>query len=259
MTAVQSAKQATKRVGVIGGSFDPVHRGHVAIAEGVAKHFNLQQMRFLPCSVHSFGKAFVASTEQRLAMLELAIASLKNQAEGVTYSIDTQEIERDAVSYTVDSCEALRCSLGDDAIICFVMGSDSLSGLHKWKRWQHITELVNVVIVDRARESALGEQPEVISEPDSEFDIEASKFLTIRPQPEVLEWLEQTADSIDEPAGQIARLRLPPLPFSSTTIRSQLKARVSTSANEDIALENTLLQALHPDVFNFINKHHIYA
>ena len=83
-----------QRIGLFGGSFDPVHKGHIQIAAGVAAYCNFDEVRFLPCAQHALGKAYSANGEQRLKMLELAIS----RAGLANLTMDSRELAREGVS-----------------------------------------------------------------------------------------------------------------------------------------------------------------
>ena len=116
-----------RRVGLIGGTFDPVHYGHLVIAEEVCAVLTLDDMIFIPAGQppHKPGRR-ITRAEDRLKMLELAIAS--NQA----FSLSRIEIERVGVSYTVETLRTLRAEWGVEVMLYFVIGWDSLEELHTW-------------------------------------------------------------------------------------------------------------------------------
>ncbi len=127
---------------MLGGSFDPVHLGHIAVADLVYGLIEPDELRFMPCKIAPHKAAFYCEEEHRVAMLELA---LQNRP----YLIDTYELKQATTSYSVQSMKALREKLGAEASIMFVMGYDSLQNLHSWWHWQELFELVNLLIVGR--------------------------------------------------------------------------------------------------------------
>jgi nicotinate-nucleotide adenylyltransferase len=131
-----------KIIAVFGGSFDPVHKGHMAVAELVESQIKPDELRFLPCHVAPHKNGLHAEAHHRVAMLNLA---LKNKP----YQIDRFEVDKDTVSYSVLSLAALRERVGQDVSICFVIGYDSFQGLHSWKNWQQLPQLANLVVVGR--------------------------------------------------------------------------------------------------------------
>ena len=131
------------RIGIFGGSFDPVHYGHLLLAELCRESCQLDEVRLVPAAVppHKQGRGR-APDEDRLAMLNLAIgghASLKVWA---------VELERGGVSYTVDTLRALHEAQPNDELF-FLMGADSLYDFPNWREPAEICELASIVVVDR--------------------------------------------------------------------------------------------------------------
>ncbi|VXC59134.1 nicotinate (nicotinamide) nucleotide adenylyltransferase [Massilia sp. 9I] len=134
-------------IALLGGSFDPVHHGHVALAALFADLLHPDQLRILPARPWQ-KSSLLASDAQRVAMLELAFA---HQPFAVT--IDLQEIERGSATYTVETLRALRAelnnSVGGEASIVFVMGADQLQKLDSWRDWQALFDLTNLGVAAR--------------------------------------------------------------------------------------------------------------
>lgn len=126
------------RIGVFGGTFDPVHNGHLALAEAALSAFALDRVLFVPGHVTPFkiGRG-TAPDADRLAMLRLAIADHPR------FDISTIELDRGGVSYTVDTLEALRAAHPDDEL-WFLIGLDSLLTLGHWHRSHDILRLATV-------------------------------------------------------------------------------------------------------------------
>ncbi|GAC1568759.1 MAG: nicotinate-nucleotide adenylyltransferase [Ktedonobacteraceae bacterium] len=120
--------QGTRRVGVIGGTFDPVHYGHLVIAEEVHAALDLAEMVFVPAGQQPHKPdSQVSTAEHRLAMLELALAS------NAHFSISRVDLERPGPSYTVDTLRLLRQQWGEQTAIYFVIGWDSLEYFFTWR------------------------------------------------------------------------------------------------------------------------------
>lgn len=130
-------------IALLGGSFDPVHRGHVALAALFAGLLQPDQLRILPARPWQ-KSSLRASDSQRVAMLELAFAG---QAFAVT--IDLQEIERGSATYTVETLRGLRAELGAGCSIVFLMGADQLQKLDTWRDWQELFALANLGVAAR--------------------------------------------------------------------------------------------------------------
>lgn len=131
------------RLGIFGGSFDPVHYGHLLLAELCREHAELNEVRLVPAATppHKQDQGRAAG-EDRLQMLDLALG-----AHPQLRSWDF-ELNRGGVSYTVDTLEALHKERPDDEL-CFLMGADSLFDLPNWRAPERICELATIVVVDR--------------------------------------------------------------------------------------------------------------
>ncbi|CAN7222226.1 nicotinate (nicotinamide) nucleotide adenylyltransferase [Massilia sp. LjRoot122] len=130
-------------IALLGGSFDPVHHGHVALAALFAELLQPDQLRILPARPWQ-KSSLQASDAQRVAMLELAFS---RQPFEVT--IDLQEIERGSATYTVETLRGLRAELGDAASVVFLMGADQLQKLDTWRDWQELFALANLGVAAR--------------------------------------------------------------------------------------------------------------
>lgn len=130
------------RIGILGGTFDPVHFGHLRPALDLADALGLDTLRLLPCHQPSHRGRPGASTMQRIAMLRHAI-------EGVPrLMVDTRESERDKPSYSVDTLQSFRDEFAD-AQLLFFMGLDAFQNFCNWHQWQRILELAHLVVVPR--------------------------------------------------------------------------------------------------------------
>ena len=138
-----------ERLGVFGGSFDPVHVGHLIMAEEALQRLRLDRLLFVPASrpAHKRSRA-LASIEHRVAMLRLAVRGEPR------FEVSTVEAERDGVSFTVDTLEALARS---GRALYFVMGQDSLDDFPTWREPERIARLARLVVVPRGR----GRRPSV--------------------------------------------------------------------------------------------------
>lgn len=127
---------------VYGGTFDPVHRGHVAVAECVADALGCR-VGLLPAADPPHRATPGASAAQRAAMLHLAIAGLPQ------LQVDERELRRAGASYTVDTLSELRSEIGPRPSLIWVLGADALQGLASWKQWQRLLELGHLLAVER--------------------------------------------------------------------------------------------------------------
>ena len=131
------------RVGVLGGTFDPIHAGHVDIASAAGRSLDLTEVRFVTNRRAPHKPAAEASTHHRHAMV--ALATMSDEA----FLADPREMDREGVSYTIDTLESLRGEL-PEADLFFLVGGDSLRDLHSWHRWRDIMDLATIVAVSRA-------------------------------------------------------------------------------------------------------------
>ena len=133
---------ARGRLGLFGGTFDPVHFGHLRAALELAEGTALERLYLVPNHRQVHRDPAAASTEDRLAMLELAVEGVER------LEVDPREALRDGPSYTVDTLEAVRAEV-PDATLVFFMGLDAFSDFPGWHRPERILELANLVVVDR--------------------------------------------------------------------------------------------------------------
>jgi nicotinate-nucleotide adenylyltransferase len=134
----------TRCVALLGGSFDPVHNGHVALASHFAQLLQPDQLRIVPALCPWQKGGLVATPEQRCAMLELAFTEA-----GLPFTLDRQELDRGTPSYTIDTLRAVRAELGPDASIVFLMGADQLQHLDTWRDWRDLFDLAHFGVAAR--------------------------------------------------------------------------------------------------------------
>jgi nicotinate-nucleotide adenylyltransferase len=134
---------ARKRVGILGGSFDPVHRGHMGLAAQVREKFQLDHVLFIPAyiSPHKQNQK-PASSDHRLAMLKLAIASHP------LFLISEMELLRKEVSFTVDTLSVLTAEQPDTDFF-LIMGNDAFQGIKTWKSADRVLEMCHVIVATR--------------------------------------------------------------------------------------------------------------
>jgi len=183
------------KIGVLGGTFDPVHFGHLRPALDVAEQLNLDHVRLIPCSVPPHRAQPQATVQQRLTMLQLAI---KNNSQFV---VDDREIQREGPSYTVDTLKSLRDEFPETALY-LILGTDAFLGLQTWHQWEQIIALAHIVVMQR---------------PDEKLDISE----------EFKQWYQKhlvKADKQTELAGSIWPVNVMQLAISATFIRQQITA-----------------------------------
>ena len=132
------------KLGILGGTFDPVHNGHLKIAVEVKQALGLDQVIFIPAGQSPFKVAYTMTpAEQRLEMLRLAMTGDPGMV------ISTVETERPGISYTVDTLNELRQQYSDDTGLYFIMGRDSLEKFAEWREPKKIIELASLVVIPR--------------------------------------------------------------------------------------------------------------
>jgi nicotinate-nucleotide adenylyltransferase len=134
-----------KLIGINGGTFDPVHYGHLRPALEVMQHLGLEQVRFVPCfrPVHK-GEPNV-SAQQRSEMIRLAINKQPK------FALDTIEMDKGGPSYMVDTLRILKQDFADSALI-LMMGTDAFAKFDSWHKWQDILDLANILVMHRPGE-----------------------------------------------------------------------------------------------------------
>jgi nicotinate-nucleotide adenylyltransferase len=214
----------TRCVAVLGGSFDPVHKGHVALAEYFAVLLVPDELRIIPAGNPWQKDGLVAAAEHRLAMAELAFRSL-----AVPVVLDEQEIRREGATYTMDTLRALRAELGQQTSIALLVGADQLQKLHTWKEWRQLFEYAHICAASRPGFSV--DAAHLPAEVAHEFACRAATPEQIRTTPHGLCYLA-TSLSIE---------------ISATEIRAALKRQESAGS------------LIPPGVLDYIQQHHLYT
>ncbi|MBI5438190.1 MAG: nicotinate-nucleotide adenylyltransferase [Nitrosomonadales bacterium] len=212
-------------IGIFGGTFDPVHYGHLRLAEEMLELANLRQIRFIPTGTPPHRNAPQVSAQHRSAMVQLAIADQP------AFMLDTREVNRTTPCYTVDTLRELRTDLGITQPLCLLMGGDAFLQLHTWHEWEQLFELAHIVVGYR---------------PGFTID-ERIHSATAELQQHYQQRLCTADDLSRRPSGGIAELAIPKLEISATDIRR----RVS---------ENRTIRYLLPNaVAGYIHQHHLYT
>jgi nicotinate-nucleotide adenylyltransferase len=131
-------------IGLFGGTFDPIHFGHLRPAFELSQALKLAEVRFLPAGnpPHRQWQAPLASAELRLAMVKAAVAGEKR------FVVDDREVRRAGASYSVDTLTELRGEFPERSL-CLMLGMDAFLGLPNWHRWREILDLAHVVVWHR--------------------------------------------------------------------------------------------------------------
>lgn len=211
----------SKGVGIFGGTFDPIHIGHLRTSVELRKVLGLREMRLIPNAQPPHRIQPETSAKHRIAMLQLA---LKNESGLVA---DDRELRRQGPSYTLDTLADIRDEIGIETPLCLCIGMDSLINLSQWHRWRDLTSLAHIVAVARPGWH-LPQSGEVL------------KF--IHEHRATSEELLQA-----QPAGKVLIKEITLLPVSATGIRQALQRGES-------------IRYLVPDnVIDYIRQHQLYS
>ncbi len=208
---------------LLGGSFDPVHAGHIGLAHYYCTLLHPDELRLIPAGQPWQKAGIQTPAEHKIAMLKLAFSHWP-----VPVQIDTQEIQRPGPSYTVDTLRELRRTLGEHVSLVWVIGADQLTNFHTWHEWRQVFGLTNLCIAARPGyaldKAAL----------DSEVAQEISRRLASPSQ------LRQTASGLSHIAYNLA------WDVSSTVVRESLK------------LGKPVRDLLPTPVLDYAQHHHLY-
>ncbi|BBM02142.1 nicotinate-nucleotide adenylyltransferase [Microbulbifer sp. GL-2] len=228
LAAIEEVILATKRhsIALFGGTFDPVHFGHLRMALELRQALGFDEMRLLPSHQPRHRQTPGVSSHQRCAMLALGLQGCDE------LQLDERELLRGGDTYTVDTLEELRAELGPQVSLSFCMGLDSLLSLHRWHRWQRLLELAHLVVVTRP-----GWQLPEVNEANG--------------NPELAELLLQhrgtLADLHELASGRLVLREQTMLPISATQIRQLL----GSGQSPRFLLPATVLQ--------YIEDHQLYT
>lgn len=191
-------KLAGKTIGILGGTFNPVHYGHLRPALEVKELLSLDEVRLIPSFIPVHRAEPQISVAQRCEMLQLAIQEIKG------FSVDFCEVGRGGASYTVETLEILQAQ-NPDATLVFIMGRDAFRHFLSWHRWQDILRLANLVVTKRPQE-----------EEDFAPELQdlRSKILV---------------ESFSKKIGQLVELEVTQLDISSTKMREFVQVGVDLS------------------------------
>ncbi len=183
-------------IGIFGGTFDPIHFGHLRPALEVMETLDLDEVRFVPAHIPPHRDKPGRATIDRAEMVALAIAGQPG------FVLDTCELERDRPSYTVETLALMRERFGADEPLLLLLGSDAFAGLPDWHQWQRLLDLAHIVVMARP-----GDHPAAERFPAGWLDARLT---------------DDAADLRRRPAGSILRLPVSQLDISATKIRAAL-------------------------------------
>jgi nicotinate-nucleotide adenylyltransferase len=210
-------------IGLYGGTFDPIHFGHLRLATELAEAFHLERVLFVPAGLPYHGRDAHAATDQRLTMVKLAIQR------DARFDVDDRELRREGETYTYDTLAEVRAERGAEVPLVFLTGSDAFSKVDTWHRWQELFDLAHFVVAIRANdENWQAKGPGI-------FPREVWPRITLEPR------------DLSAPAGKVMTYFMTPIAISSTAIRN-------------LAAEGQSIRYLTPDpVVEYIRSHRLYA
>ena len=154
-----------EKIGIYGGSFDPVHHGHLILARFALEKFVLEKIIFVPTRLSPHKNASVATAEARLQMLRSATEGERQ------FAVDDCELQRDPPSYTIDTVEKIRQKY-TNAHLFLLIGDDNLAGLSSWRGFDDLRQIVTLIVLQRAFSPVTHEYLSV----DRRFDISATEI-----------------------------------------------------------------------------------
>lgn len=208
-------------VGILGGTFDPVHLGHLRLAQEVGAALTLSVVRFIPGGTPPHRATPQTPVADRVAMVKLAIDG------NPLFVLDEREARRNGNSYTFDTLNELRAELGAACPLVLIMGADAFLGFTSWHRWQEIFALAHIAVAHRPG-SALGAIPATL----------AREFAQRRGSDQHA--VHRAA------AGAIVEVPITALDISATRVREQVRSRQSAR------------YLLPPSVLDYINDKQLF-
>lgn len=187
-------------IGILGGTFDPIHVGHLRLAQEVADALRLCDIRFMPCATPPHRVTPQTSAAERVAMVRLAIA------DNPLFTLDERETRRSGPSYSFDTLTALRAELGPRCPLVLIMGADAFLNFNGWHRWREIFDLAHIAVAHRPG-TALADIK----------DADLAHALAQRRVPD-------TQAVQHAPAGSIVIVPITALDISATAIRAMIRA-----------------------------------
>ncbi|QJR09109.1 putative nicotinate-nucleotide adenylyltransferase [Usitatibacter rugosus] len=214
----------TSPLGLFGGTFDPIHFGHLRLATELAEAFKLEQVIFLPAGLpYHRGAAAHATAEQRLTMVKLAIQR------DARFDVDDRELRRSGPTYTYDTLAEVRAERGPQVPLVFLLGSDAFGQIHTWHRWTELFDLAHFAVAIRADDT------EWLSKGPGAFHADVGPRVTLN-----------LRELLGSPAGKVMTFSMTPLAIASTAIRNLVK-------------DDGSIRYLTPDpVAEYIRSHKLY-
>ena len=224
-------------IGVFGGTFDPIHNGHLRLAEEMAGALNLREVRFMPSGRPPHRPAPLTPPQHRVEMVRRAIAG------NPRFALDEREVRAERVSYTVDTLAELRSEMGPQQSLYLLLGADAFLGLQGWHEWHRLFELAHIGVAQRPGANLQQALPALLQrEVEARGAIEKAGVLSAIGSTRT----DARPVANPGPAGTIRILEMTPLAISAQAIRAALAAQQS-------------VRYLLPDsVLEYLQQHHLY-
>lgn len=203
-------------IGILGGTFDPIHNGHLRLAREALTHFHLSKVLFIPTGQPPHRYAPRTSMQDRLEMVRQAVQYKPG------FELDDREIRRGGKSYTVDTLSELRAELGASAGISLLLGADAFLSLPTWHEWKRLFDLAHIIVARRS-----GKPLDVA---DMDFEL-------------IEQWQHRKKARLPaKPAGSIVEFAMTPVDVSATSIRELLRQGQSAEGMLPYSVLNHILQ-----------------
>lgn len=203
-------------LGLMGGTFNPIHNGHLHMAQALMTRLALDEVHFIPSAQPPHRPRPEVSASHRAKMVELAIH------EHPGFVLDTRELERNDYSYTIDTLISLRKQFGENTALCWLMGSDAFASIDRWYRWQELLDYCHIVVVQRPGNQI--KPSKAVAQLLSEHICEKATAMTFTP------------------AGKILPIEVDALNVSSTSIRQKLAAAEDISGLLPLSVQQYIKQ-----------------
>ena len=206
-------------IGVFGGSFDPIHKGHIESLKSVTEKLNLSKVLVIPNKVSPLKELSVASSLEKIKMLEIAFKDFKE------IEIEDYELKKEGPSFMIETLQYLDKKLGKKIHFLLIIGEDSFQSFHLWKNYQHIIKMTSLLVMNR---------------PGLKNDLTAKAIALHK------DCIENTYGDNNLKKGKIYFIQIKPNQASSTHIR------------ENIDDQSVLAEGLDDDVLKYLQEQRIY-
>ena len=206
-------------IGIFGGSFDPIHKGHIESLKSVTKKLNLSKVLVIPNKVSPLKDLSVASSLEKIKMLEIAFKDFKE------IEIEDYELKKEGPSFMIETLQHLNKKLGKKKHFLLIIGEDSFQSFHRWKNYQHIIKMTSLLVMNR---------------PGLDNDLTTNAIELHQ------DHIENTYGDNNFKKGKIYFIRIKPNPESSTHIR------------KNIDDQSVLAEGLDDDVLKYLQEQKIY-